>query len=179
MTETLTASRALHGVTVRPYRPSDHNACRALWGELVEHRGALYGAAPPAGSDPGAGFEEYLTQLNLSGLWVADHEEIGVVAFVGLMLDGRSGQVDPVVVTESMRGRGIARALLGKVADEARRRGLHRLSVSPSSRDAAALHMLHASGFSTVATVTVSYDLSGQAVPSAETLDLFGLRFGV
>ena len=107
MTETLTASRGLHGVTVRPYRPSDHNACRALWGELVEHRGALYGAAPPAGSDPGAGFEEYLTQLNLSGMWVADHEEIGVVAFVGLMLDGRSGQVDPVVVTESMRGRGI------------------------------------------------------------------------
>jgi GNAT superfamily N-acetyltransferase len=83
------------------------------------------------------------------------------------------------VVTESMRGRGIARALLGKVADEARRRGLHRLSVSPSSRDAAALHMLHASGFSTVATVTVSYDLSGQAGASAETLDLFGLRFGV
>jgi len=43
----------------------------------------------------------------------------------------------------------------------------------------AALHMLHASSFSTVATVTLSYDLSGQAGPSAETLDLFGLRFGV
>ena len=52
-------------------------------------------------------------------------------------------------------------------ARDHRRRGLHRLSVSPSSRDAAALHMLHASGFSTVATVTVSYDLSGQAAPSA------------
>jgi GNAT superfamily N-acetyltransferase len=179
MTETLTASRTLHGVTVRPYRPSDHNACRALWAELVEHRGALYGTAPPAGSDPGAGFEEYLTQLNLSGMWVADHEEMGVVAFVGLMLDGRSGQVDPVVVTGSMRGRGIARALLGTVADEARRRGLHRLSVSPSVRDAAALHMLRASGFDTVATVTLAYDLSGHGADSGETLDLFGLRFGV
>jgi GNAT superfamily N-acetyltransferase len=179
MTETLTASRALRGVTVRPYRPSDHNACRALWAELVEHRGALYGSAPAAGSDPGAGFEEYLTQLNLSGLWVADNEETGVVAFVGLMLDGRSGFVDPVVVTGSMRGRGIGRALLAKVADEARRRGLHHLSVRPAVRDAAALHMLHASGFSTVATVTLTYDLSGQGGPPADTLDLFGLRFGV
>ena len=178
MTETLTASRGLDGVTVRPYRPSDHNACRSLWGELVEHRGALYGTPPPAGSDPGAGFEEYLTQLNLSGLWVADDEETGVVAFIGLMLDGRSGYVDPVVVTESMRGRGIGRALLGKVAEEARRRGLHRLRVSPSVRDTAALHMLHASGFSNVNTVTLAYDLSGGGA-SEETLDMFGLRFGV
>ena len=179
MTETLTASRSLHGVTIRPYRPSDHNACRALWAELVEHRGALYGNPPPADSDPGAGFEEYLTQLNLSGLWVADHGEAGVVAFVGLMLDGRGGQVDPVVVTASMRGHGIGRALLAKVADEARRRGLQRLSVSPSVRDASALHMLHASGFATVGTVTLAYDLAGTFAPREEELELSGLRFGV
>jgi N-acetylglutamate synthase-like GNAT family acetyltransferase len=180
MTETLTASRSLHGVAIRPYRPSDHNACRALWGELTEHRGALYGRAPAAESDPGAGFEEYLTQLNLSGMWVADDGEQGVVGFVGLMLDGRSGQVDPVVVTATMRSRGIGRTLLAKVADEARRRGLHRLTVSPSVRDAPALHMLHASGFGAVATVTLSYDVSGaDSTQRDDALDLFGLRFGV
>jgi len=177
MTETVAAARGLHGVTIRPYRPSDHNACRALWAELVEHRSSLYGT-PIGDSDPGAGFEEYLTQLNLSGLWVADDEETGVVAFVGLMLDGRSGRVDPIVVTRGMRGRGIGRALLARVADEARRRGLQRLSVSPAVRDAAALHMLHASGFGSVATVTLTYDVVGQGAP-AETLDLFGLTFGV
>ncbi|MCI0660920.1 MAG: GNAT family N-acetyltransferase, partial [Acidobacteria bacterium] len=65
--------------------------------------------------------------------------------------------VDPVVVTATMRGRGIRRALVATVADEARRRGLHRLSVSPPVRDVAALHSLHAAGFATLATVTLAF----------------------
>ena len=44
------------------------------------------------------------------------------------------GEVDPVVVTAAERGRGIGRALLAKVAEEARRRGLtpaHDLPAGP------------------------------------------------
>jgi GNAT superfamily N-acetyltransferase len=181
MTEVLTASR-VHGVTIRAYRPSDHNACRRLWAELNEHRGSLYGEQV---SDTGAGFEEYLTQLNLSGIWVAEHPEVGVAGFVGLMLDGRAGEVDPVVVTASLRGHGIGQALLAKVADEAGRRGLARLTVSPTVRDVSALRALHTAGFATVASVTLAYDLSGSAsrgaaAPTEEsTLDLFDLRFAV
>src|SRR5262245_9131736 len=119
MTETLPAVRNVPGVTIRAYRPADHNACRKLWAELTRHRSELYaGLAEP---DGGAGFEEYLTQLNLSGMWVAEAGR-DVAGFVGLMLEGRNGEVDPVVVTEQMRGRGIGRALLAKVADEARKR---------------------------------------------------------
>jgi len=183
MTEALTASRNLHGVSIRAYRPSDHNACRRLWAELTEHRRGLYGEHSRGGPETGAGFEEYLTQLNLSGMWVADHVEEGVAGFVGLMLDGRAGEVDPVVVTASMRGRGIGRALLAKVADEARRRGLHRLTVSPSVRDVSALRTLHTSGFGTVSTVTLSYDLAatpgGTPPPQDATLALYDLHFGV
>lgn len=182
MTEAVTASRSLHGVTIRAYRPSDHNACRRLWAELTEHRSALYGEQV---SDSGAGFEEYLTQLNLSGMWVADHAEEGVSGFIGLMLDGRAGEVDPVVVTASLRGRGIGQALLARVADEANRRGLQRLTVSPPVRDVSALRALHTAGFATVATVTLAYNVSGSArrgaaaPPDGSTLDLFDLRFGV
>jgi len=183
MTETLPASRNLHGVSIRAYRPSDHGACRRLWGELTEHRNRLYGLVPPEGRDLGAGFEEYLTQLNLSGMWVADHDEEGVAGFVGLMLDGREGAVDPVVVTEAMRGLGVGRALLAKVADEARRRGLAKLIVSPSVRDLSALRTLHASGFATVDTVTLAFDVAGArtgaSAPHGESLDLYDLRFGV
>lgn len=168
------------GVTIRPYRPLDHNACRRLWAELTEHREALYGEE--GGGDAGAGFEEYLTQLNLSGMWVADTAEYGVAGFVGLMLDGRAGEVEPVVVTASMRGRGIGRALLATVAEEARRRGLNRLTVSPPARDQAALRTLHAAGFDTVASVTVSYPLTAAAARSTgrdSTLDLYDLRFEI
>lgn len=174
MTETLPAARTLSGVTIRAYRPADHNACRRLWAELTQHRNELNGAGPE--SDGGAGFEEYLTQLNLSGMWVADQGG-SVIGFVGLMLDGRTGEVDPVVVTQSQRGRGVGRSLLAKVADEARRRGLQRLTISPPVRDVAALHTLHRSGFATLATVTLSYDLSRRAAAPRSTLDLYDLPF--
>jgi GNAT superfamily N-acetyltransferase len=179
MTETLTPTRTQPGVTIRPYRPSDHNDCRRLWAELTRHRHGLYGE--PSVSDAGAGFEEYLTQLNLSGMWVAEGGR-GVAGFIGLMLDGRAGEVDPVVVADGMRGRGVGRALLGKVVEEARRRGLRRLTVSPSVRDVAALRSLHAAGFNAVATVTLAYNLG--AAPGApaggdSSLDLHHLRFDI
>ena len=71
--------------------------------------------------------------------------------------------------------------MLARVVDEARRRGLLHLTVSPPTRDSAALHALHAAGFATVASVTVSYDLRGRSkTPSTphSTLDLFDLHFG-
>ena len=178
MTETLTPTRTQPGVTIRPYRPSDHNDCRRLWAELTRHRHGLYGEAGRE-SDAGAGFEEYLTQLNLSGMWVAEGGR-GVVGFIGLMLDGRAGEVDPVVVADGLRGRGIGHALLDKVVDEARRRGLRRLTVSPSVRDLAALRSLHNAGFATVASVTLAYNLGTSPVAPAgqdATLDLHHLRF--
>lgn len=187
------------GVRIRPYRPADHNACRRLWAELVEHRGALYGPSRPASSrggqqdrsgtdDAGAGFEEYLTRLDLSGLWVADSPPDGVVGFVGLTLDGAAaGSVDPVVVTRDRRGSGIGRALLATVAAEARRRQLSQLTVSPSARDQAALRSLHAAGFGSVSTVTLAYTLGhagsrdgatrGHSSEPETAVDLYDLRF--
>ena len=173
-------SAAAPRVTIRPYRPADHNACRGLWGQLVDHRNRLYGhrSAEP---DPSAGFEEYLTQLNLSGMWVAEDGADGVVGFVGLMIEGRAGEVNPIVVTSGRRGRGIGRAMLAKVVEEARRRGLSELSVSPPTRDRSALRALHTAGFATVSSVTVSYDLRGRAGAhgNGSTLDLFDLDFHV
>jgi len=173
------ATAAPSRVSIRPYRPADHGACRGLWAELVEHRGRLYGR--PVEADAGAGFEEYLTQLNLSGMWVAEDAKDGVIGFVGLMIEGRAGEVNPIVVTAARRGRGTGRAMLARVVDEARRRGLAELSVSPPTRDRSALRALHSAGFATVASVTVSYDLRGRSGAPADgsTLDLFDLDFHV
>jgi GNAT superfamily N-acetyltransferase len=132
-----------------------------------------------APTNPPAGFEEYLTRLDLSGMWVAQSSPDGVVGFVGLTLDGRSGAIDPVVVTRRLRGRGIGRALLDTVAAEARRRGLAELTVSPSARDHAALRSLHAAGFGSVSSVTLSYPLTRSGRPGGrdEPLSLHDLRF--
>src|SRR6266542_2281446 len=130
MTETLVGARRSDTMTIRPYRPTDHRACRQLWAELAEEHAVRY-EAPPA-ADPGAGFEEYLTRLDIGGMWVADDRTEGVVGFVGLILDGRAGEIDPVVVTTGRRGQGIGRSLLEYVAEQARDRGLRQLTVSPT-----------------------------------------------
>lgn len=162
---------------IRPYRPSDHGAGRRLWVELADRHRALYDDAGFGGVDPGAAFEDYLTRLDLSGVWVADHPQDGVIGLVGLIMKGRTGEVEPVVVTERWRRQGVGRALLGHVAAEARRRGLARLSVSPESRNIEALRCLHDAGYDVLSAVELTMDLRPRDHRWRDDVDLHNLRF--
>lgn len=166
-------------VTIRSYRPSDHQACRALWAEMTEEHRRLYDDPSIGGPDPGAAFEEYLTRLDLSGMWVADHAEQGVVGFVGLVLSDQAGEgeVEPVVVSEAHRHRGIGRALMGKVAEEAKRRRLSHLTISPASRNVDAIRCLHSVGYTALSSVTLTLDVANRTHGWQDGLDLHGLRF--
>jgi GNAT superfamily N-acetyltransferase len=164
-------------VTIRSYRPGDHSAGRRLWVELTERHRTLYDDPGFGGEDPGAAFEDYLTRLDLSGMWVADHGEDGVVGLVGLIMKGRAGEVEPVVVTESRRGQGIGRALLGHVADEARRRGLAYLTISPESRDLDAIRSLHAAGYDVLSALQLTMDLGRRDHAWRQDIDIHELRF--
>jgi GNAT superfamily N-acetyltransferase len=179
MTEaaTTTAGGRQAPATVRPYRPADHRPCRDLWAELIEHERDMYDDPGRGGNDPGAGFEEYLTRLDLTGLWVADHPEDGVVGMVGLLLNGRAGEVAPVVVTRQRRSRGIGTALLTHVANQARRRGMTHLTVTPLSRNQAAIHCLYQAGYEALSSVTLTLDIDPRTHDWQEGLDMYGLRF--
>jgi GNAT superfamily N-acetyltransferase len=179
MTETLVRARRTAAVTIRAYRPTDHRDCRQLWAELAREHRELYDEPDASSSeeDLGAGFEEYLTRLDLSGMWVAEDPADGVVGFVGLLLAGAAGEVEPVVVTASRRGEGIGRALLGYVADQARRRGLQQLTISPASRNIDAIRCLHAAGYDALARMTLAIDLSGKGSGWRDGLDVHDLRF--
>lgn len=174
-----TTSGGQRSAAVRPYRATDHAAGRRLWTELTEDHQALY---PPAGGargggDLGAAFEEYLARIDLSGMWVAERPEVGVVGLAGLIMHGRTGEVRPVVVSRDVRGQGIGRALLERVADEARRRGMAALTISPSSRNVAALRCLHGAGFDVLSAVELSLDLGGGSAGRRDGTDFQGLRF--
>lgn len=163
-------------VSIRAYRPTDHSVCRALWAELTELRRGLYQDPDIGGDDPGAGFEEYLTRLDLSGMWVAEHPEEGVVGLIGLILTGSAGEVNPVVVTHRHRGAGIGPALLSHVAEQARRRSMRQLIVMPDSRNVAAIKCLHSAGYDTLATLRLTLDLTGRRKDSEE-MTVHGLPF--
>ncbi|HEX2354939.1 MAG TPA: GNAT family N-acetyltransferase [Micromonosporaceae bacterium] len=164
-------------VRIRPYRPSDHSAGRGLWVELTEEQRELYDDATIGGADPGAAFEEYLTRLDLSGVWVADDGEGGVVGLVGLVLNGRAGEVEPVVVTRSRRGQGIGKTLLSHVAEEARKRGMTYLTITPSSRNEAAIRCFHAAGYDVMSAVELSLDLGRSTRGWQDGPSLQGLKF--
>jgi GNAT superfamily N-acetyltransferase len=176
MTETLVGART-GTVTIRPYRPTDHRACRQLWAELTEEHDQLYEDAGHHWSDPGALFEEYLTRLDLAGMWVADDGKAGVIGFVGLILDGRVGEVAPVVVTAARRGEGIGRGLLEYVAGQARKRGLRQLTISPAIRNVEAIRCLHAAGYDVLGSVTLTVELSGSGHDWRDGVDLHEMRF--
>jgi GNAT superfamily N-acetyltransferase len=109
--------------------------------------------------DGGAGFEEYLTRLDLSGLWVADHADDGVIGLVGLIMRGRAGEVEPIVVTVSHRHKGVGRKLLRHVAAEAKKRNMTALTISPASRNIDAIRSLHAAGYDVVSSIELTLDL--------------------
>ena len=163
-------------VSIRAYRPSDHNVCRGLWGELTELQRELYNDPDLGGPDPEAGFEDYLTRLDLSGMWVAEDSEDGVVGLIGLILNGRAGEVYPVVVTQRHRSKGIGTALLAYVAEQARGRSMRRLMVVPESRNITAIKAMHAAGYNTLASVRLTLDLTGRSTKSDE-IDLHNLQF--
>lgn len=158
---------------IRGYRPTDHLACRSLWAELVEVHRELYADPKYGGTDPGAAFEDYLTRLDLTGMWVADDEEAGVVGLIGLVLDGRAGRVEPVVVSQQYRNQGIAKALLGRVAGEARKRGMTHLSVAPETRDLPAISALTSAGYTLLSRLTLTLQLNEEPT-EGHTLNLFG-----
>ncbi|SDY17897.1 Acetyltransferase (GNAT) family protein [Micromonospora pattaloongensis] len=164
-------------VSIRPYRPHDHRAGRRLWVELAEQHRELYDDPGFGGADPGAAFDEYLTRLDLSGLWVAEDPADGVIGLVGLLMKGRTGVVEPVVVTAGRRGRGVGRALLDHVAEQARRRGLTRLTISPESRNLEALRCLHGAGYDVLSALELTLDLGRQAQRWRDGMALHDLQF--
>ncbi len=162
-------------VTVRSYRPSDHSAGRRLWAELTRTHASMYGTS--ADSEDGAGFEEYLTRLDLAGMWVADHPDHGVVGMVGLIMRDRAGEVEPVVVDPAHRGRGIGRRLLQHVAHEASKRSFVSLTISPESRNVEAIRCLHAAGYDVVSSIQLTMDLERHAHEWRDGMQLHELQF--
>lgn len=164
--------------TIRPYRAVDHAAARRLWAELTnEHRDLYPAVNGNSDGDPGAGFEEYLARIDLSGVWVADDPGVGVIGLAGLILRGRVGEVEPVVITAARRGEGIGRALLAHVAEQAGNRGLTALTISPAARNLAAIRCLHAAGYDALSAIELTLDLTRRRREWRDGVEFQDLRF--
>jgi GNAT superfamily N-acetyltransferase len=170
-------SPATSEVIVRDYAEGDYGACRSLWAELTEYHRGIYGDPSIGGHDPGAGFDEYLATPQRMGSWVAESRG-RVVGLTGLFDRGGSGEVEPVVVAEAARDRGIGRMLISRVVEEARARGYEYLAIRPVARNVAAVRRFHAAGFRTLGGhIDLTMDLAARRPEWLPGASLHGLDF--
>lgn len=173
MIETADKSLAL-----RRYRPSDYDACRALWVELTEHHRRIYDDPNIGGADPGAAIDAYLKDKRLEGPWVAVLEG-RVVGLTGLLVQGENAEIEPMIVASLHRGQGIGRELVRHLAHQARGLGVRFLSVRPLFRNARAVSFFAEAGFGLVGAVELFQDLKPEAGRTWRTdLVLRGRPFG-
>ena len=144
-------------MTIRPFEAEDTGACRALWGELTRAHRALYDDASIGGDDPGSGFDAYLGEFAGARKWVADRGG-SVIGFVGLIIRGRQGEIEPVVVSFDVRGQGIGRSLVETAVDAARAEGVDQLKASPVARNSHAIDFFHSLGFTALGHVDLLMD---------------------
>ena len=135
---------------IRSYEEGDREACRGLWRDLTQwHRDLYADQSIWADRDPGDFFDEHLETVGADRIWVAE-EEGRIVGFVGLIVEGVTGELEPIVVSPEARGSGIGRALGEQVIAAARELDLRRLDVRPVARNDGAISFFHELGFDTL-----------------------------
>jgi ribosomal protein S18 acetylase RimI-like enzyme len=150
-------------VTIREYRTSDFEICRAIYGELSQHYAEIYEDPAIAGEDPGRGFEPYLNNPRRQGIWVAEVDGL-VVGIAGLLIHPEEGgEVEPVVVSLPYRSRGIGSMLTKHVVEEARKAEVRFLSVRPTARNIRAISLYVRLGFDLVGQIDLFQDLSSSS----------------
>ena len=144
---------------VRDYQPADYAACRALWNELTDHHCVIYGDNAIGGDNPGQGFDVYLADPKRRASWVVEVQG-QVVALAGLLMDGGEAEIEPVVVSESYRSRGIGTMLVRHAVEQARCLDADDVSVRPVARNGEAISFFVRLGFGLLGRVELFQSLS-------------------
>jgi GNAT superfamily N-acetyltransferase len=164
-------------MSVRDYRSSDLEACRALWAEMVQRHRDIYDDPSIGGDNPGLEFDDHLAKVGPDHIWVATSGG-EVVGLVSLIEEEQQAEVEPIVIASRHRGKGIGRELLKHAVEMAKAAGILCLSVKPVARNEEAIAFFHENGFKAMGHIQLFMWLGesapGQWKPGPE---LLGMRF--
>ncbi len=162
--------------TIRPYRASDLERCRALWVELTQRHRNIYDDPNIGGDAPGLYFDKHLAQVGPERVWVAECDE--VVGLVSLIVEGKEAKVEPIVVAATHRGQGIGQALIERMVKEAKELEMSYLNVKPVARNVEAIAFYHAAGLNILGNIEMFMDLRSPASTGWKSgVELFGRTF--
>ena len=154
-------------IKIRDYTTKDYDVCRSLWVELTQHHRDIYEDPSIGGNDPGREFDRYLENPQRKGTWVAELED-QVVGLAGLLTHSHpeegdtrvEGEVEPVVVSQPHRDRGIGTRLVEHAVEQAKEKKVRFLYIRPVARNERAISLYVRLGFSTLGAVDLLQDLS-------------------
>ena len=167
----------LKSVTIRGYIPADLEPCRALWAELTQHHRDIYEDPSIGGKAPGLYFDRHLARVGADHIWIAECEG-KLLGLVGLIVEDREAEVEPIVVASGYRGRSIGQALLEHMVLEAEKLGVRFLNVRPAARNAEAIAFFNTAGFRLLGRVELCMELHPSPHGAWKSgLELFGHSF--
>ena len=149
-------------VAIRNYQEDDREACRSLWRELTGWHREIYQDPSIGGKHPEDYFDKHLAKVGSEHIWVAAFDS-KVVGFVGLIVEGKEAEVEPLIVSKSYRGKGIGTQLVEKVVHEAHEKGVRYLDVKPVARNAKTIKFLYKQGFRNVGHVDLFMDFGNHS----------------
>ena len=98
-------------------------------------------------------------ELKTEGKIFVAEEEGRVLGFAGLLWHGRKAELEPIVVAPDARERGVGRALVERIVEEAKAEGAVRVFVQPVGRNRDAIAFFHELGFDTLGYVQLQIDV--------------------
>jgi len=104
-------------LVIRKYLPADGEGCRSLWRELTEWHRQIYQDPRIGGAHPEDHFDKYLAKVGADYLWVAILDS-RVVGLIGLIVDEKEAEIEPLIVSQPYRRKGIGRRLMDTVIAE-------------------------------------------------------------
>ena len=148
-------------IIVRNYLESDREECRGLWRELVEWHREIYGNPSIGGAHPEDYFDKHLSLVGKENLWVAC-TKLKVVGLIGLIEREYETEIEPLIVSKSYRHKGIGKQLVLRAIEEAKKKKLKHLNVSPVARNKESIAFFHKLGFINLGSVELFIDFTGQ-----------------
>jgi len=161
-------------LVIRKYLPIDGESCRSLWRELTEWHRRIYQDPSIGGSHPEEFFDKHLAKVGADYLWVATLDS-RVVGLAGLIVNKEETEIEPLIVSQPYRNKGIGRRLVETMVAEAHKQGVRFLTVKPVARNMAAVGFFHKQGFRNIGHVELFIDFSKQQWKKG--LKLFDLQF--
>ncbi|MFX1598424.1 MAG: GNAT family N-acetyltransferase [Promethearchaeota archaeon] len=144
---------------VRKYRSGDRESCRDLWRELTEWHREIYQDPTIGGENPEDHFDEHLEEVGPHQIWVAVHNS-QVIGLVGLIVEEKEGEIEPIIIKRGFRKKGIGRQLIEGIISEVRSRGIRFLKVKPVARNIRAMKFFYERGFKNLGHIEMFMDLS-------------------